>query len=65
MNGGMVQGERGSEGASLVSLLVQRAVSEDPRWTRAVGDHLIRPQEKAEVSHGRAQLRLGQPPRVS
>jgi hypothetical protein len=27
-------------------VLVQRAVSEDPRWTRAVGDHLARPQEK-------------------
>jgi hypothetical protein len=25
-------------------VLVQRAVSEDPRWTRAVGDHLARPQ---------------------
>ena len=24
-------------------VLVQRAVSEDPRWTRAVGDHLARP----------------------
>jgi hypothetical protein len=27
-------------------VLVQRAVSEDPRWTRAVGDHLARPQGK-------------------
>jgi len=25
-------------------VLVQRAVSEDPRWTRAVGGHLARPQ---------------------
>ena len=25
-------------------VLVHRAVSEDPRWTRAVGDHLARPQ---------------------
>ena len=25
-------------------VLVQRAVSEDPRWTRAVGDPLARPQ---------------------
>ena len=25
-------------------VLVQRAVSEDPRWTRAVGDHLANPQ---------------------
>ena len=25
-------------------MLVQRAVSEDPRWTRAVGDHLARAQ---------------------
>ena len=25
-------------------VLVQRAASEDPRWTRAVGDHLARPQ---------------------
>ena len=25
-------------------VLVQRAVSEDPRWTRALGDHLARPQ---------------------
>ena len=25
-------------------VLVQRAVSEDPRWTRAVGDHLARPR---------------------
>ncbi len=25
-------------------VLVQRAASEDPRWTRAVGDPLARPQ---------------------
>jgi hypothetical protein len=25
-------------------VLMQRAVSEDPRWTRAVGDHLASPQ---------------------
>jgi hypothetical protein len=25
-------------------VLVQRAVSEDPRWTRAMGDFLARPQ---------------------
>jgi len=29
-------------------VLVQRAVSEDPRWTRAVGDHLVRLQERNE-----------------
>jgi hypothetical protein len=33
-------------------VLVQRAVSEDPRWTRAVGDHLARP-------HGRRQKNGG------
>jgi len=34
-------------------VLVKRAVSEDPRWTRVVGDHLARPQgsdEKAVCS---------------
>ena len=25
-------------------VLVQRAVAEDPRWTRALGNHLARPQ---------------------
>jgi|CXWL01.1.fsa_nt_gi hypothetical protein len=29
-------------------VLVQRAVSEDPRWTRAVGDPLARPQGEIE-----------------
>ena len=27
-------------------VLVQRVVLEDPRWTRAVGDHLARPQRR-------------------
>jgi hypothetical protein len=29
-------------------VLVQRAVSEDPRWTRAVGDHLACPPGRRE-----------------
>jgi hypothetical protein len=29
-------------------VLVQRAVWEDPRWTRAVGDHLARPQGRLQ-----------------
>jgi hypothetical protein len=33
-------------------VLVQRAVSEDPRWTRAVGDHLARPQGERWRSGG-------------
>ena len=38
---------RGMRGQTRRSpVLVQRAVSEDPRWTRAVGDHLARPQGK-------------------
>jgi hypothetical protein len=39
-------------------MLVQRAVSEDPRWTRAVGDHLARPQRKKRESYGRS-MRTG------
>ena len=35
-------------------VLVQRAVSEDPRWTRAVGDHLARPQRRSWKSGGRS-----------
>src|SRR5437870_2379395 len=31
-------------------VLVQRAVSEDPRWTRAMGDPLARPQGKRKKS---------------
>jgi hypothetical protein len=41
---------------------VQRAVSEKPRWTRAVGDHLARPQGRRwdARSKGQAiQLPLG------
>ena len=34
-------------------VLVQRAVSEDPRWTRAVGDHLARPQGKIQDARNR------------
>jgi len=34
-------------------VLVQRAVSEDPRWTRAVGDLLARPQGRRWKSGGR------------
>ena len=40
--GGLGRSMRGQTRGSPV--LVQRAVSEDPRWTRAVGDHLARPQ---------------------
>ena len=39
--GGSMRGQ-----TSWSPVLVQRAVSEDPRWTRAVGDHLARPQER-------------------
>ena len=35
-------------------VLVQRAVSEDPRWTRAVGDSLSRPQGRRCNSGGRS-----------
>ncbi len=35
-------------------VLVQRAVSEDPRWTRAVGDHLARPQGGEGRAHDEA-----------
>jgi len=38
LKGGMRGQARGSP------VLVQRAVLEDPRWTRAVGDPLARPQ---------------------
>ncbi|MEK6639612.1 MAG: hypothetical protein AABZ17_02960, partial [Nitrospirota bacterium] len=31
-------------------VLVQRAVAEDPRWTRALGNHLARPQEEGGKS---------------
>jgi hypothetical protein len=34
-------------------VLVQRAVSEDPRWTRAVGDHLARPPSRRWSAHDR------------
>ena len=40
-------------------VLVQRAVSEDPRWTRAVGDHLARPQGRRLKSGGRRRAQLG------
>ena len=37
----------GSEGrARWPPVLAQRAVADSPRWTRAVGYHLTRPQEK-------------------
>ena len=39
------EGEGGKNGvARWPPVLAQRAVSEDPCWTRAVGDHLARPQ---------------------
>ena len=43
-------------------VLVQRAVSEDPRWTRAVGDNLVRPQgeRRRAVVVRRAQSRIDQ-----
>ena len=34
------------------SVLAQRAASEDPRWTRAVGDYLASPQGKGQDWHG-------------
>ena len=33
-------------------VLVQRAVSEDPRWTRAVGDHTSPPSRKTMKESG-------------
>jgi len=50
-------------------VLVQRAVSEDPRWTRAVGDHLVRPQGEVRKAV-RRPMRTGKdslaaPPRRS
>ena len=40
-------------------VLVHRAVSEDPRWTRAVGDHLARPQGRGEKSGARRMRPVG------
>ena len=43
-------------------VLVQGAVSEDPRWTRAVGDHLACPQgEKLEERWSLDVRSQGQP----
>jgi len=35
-------------------VLVQRAVSEDPRWTRAVGDQSSPPSKERRKSSGRS-----------
>jgi hypothetical protein len=37
-------------------VLVQRAVSEDPRWTRAVEDPLARPQGRGKDARSKGQL---------
>jgi hypothetical protein len=50
LGGGMRGQARGSP------VLVQRAVSEDPRWTRAVGDPLARPQGRGEDTRSEGQL---------
>jgi len=46
-------------------VLVQRAVSEDPRWTRAVGDHLARPQGRRLKSGGRSMRAMETTPAAS
>ncbi len=53
--------EQQSGGSLLISFLVQRAVSEGPRWTRAVGDHLASPQGRRLIEE-RCIFRLEKTP---
>ncbi len=44
----------------LFSLLAQRAVADDPRWTRAVEDNLTIPFEDYSKSFGEGERREGE-----